>query len=481
MPLDNALDRRLGEYSQAELTKLTVPQLKALCKERKIPGYSKLSKQALVLKLVKSGITSDAGLFTGTPVAPGPQAPSGPSVPHTTSPAVAIPARSSATSTAAGGGPTSHQMNGAQSFNSLPLVRTRPSKANSTIPKPQAKSRDRKAVLPQYHQAGSVHTAQTPSSTPRGSLAALPNLVAAPVTATRSNGRADTTTAQDATVPSPSVSMAGSQSRIPVLVAGSRVLSSSSSRDATGKSSARLSLTRDPKRPRQSSKEAMPPPPVKKQRVLTTSHTPNLQSALVQAVLAPEPIAVNSKIMSVAPTDSAVLASSSTVSAKRFKPLVVDTAKLTVSSRSLAAEAVPEVLMATPHSGTSSLPKEQDLSSLDRFVASIPTLHPISMPPSLVHRKRVYRWAVILSGLDNKGRAACMLVSRAFRYAGTVTSSYKFDSLWNPLIMHIRRSLPLGVDHTPARLRRAAPARKCAQVVSTGDDEHVAISSGTRG
>ena len=105
----------------------------------------------------------------------------------------------------------------------------------------------------------------------------------------------------------------------------------------------------------------------------------------------------------------------------------------------------------------------------------------IYLPPSLVHRKRVYRWAVILSGLDNKGRAACMLVSRAFRYAGTVTSSYKFDSLWNPLIMHIRRSLPLGVDHTPARLRRAAPARRCAQVVSTGDDEHVAISSGTRG
>ncbi|KAI0755281.1 hypothetical protein C8Q80DRAFT_1095647 [Daedaleopsis nitida] len=50
----------LGAYSQASLTKLTVAQLKTLCKDRKIAGYSKLAKQALVQKLVDSGLCSDA-------------------------------------------------------------------------------------------------------------------------------------------------------------------------------------------------------------------------------------------------------------------------------------------------------------------------------------------------------------------------------------------------------------------------------------
>ncbi|KZP31480.1 hypothetical protein FIBSPDRAFT_776099, partial [Athelia psychrophila] len=45
----------------ADLSKLTVPQLKALCKERGISGYSKLSKPALLQKLADRG--------TGTPLA----------------------------------------------------------------------------------------------------------------------------------------------------------------------------------------------------------------------------------------------------------------------------------------------------------------------------------------------------------------------------------------------------------------------------
>ena len=42
-----------GKASTAtSLQKLTVPQLKALCKEQKITGYSKLGKAALIEKLV---------------------------------------------------------------------------------------------------------------------------------------------------------------------------------------------------------------------------------------------------------------------------------------------------------------------------------------------------------------------------------------------------------------------------------------------
>src|ERR1700683_3062817 len=37
--------------SPMDLTKLTVPQLKAVCKERRITGYSKLGKAALLQRL----------------------------------------------------------------------------------------------------------------------------------------------------------------------------------------------------------------------------------------------------------------------------------------------------------------------------------------------------------------------------------------------------------------------------------------------
>ncbi|OBZ68981.1 hypothetical protein A0H81_11083 [Grifola frondosa] len=49
-----------------DISKLTVPQLKALCKERKITGYSKLGKQALLQKL------APCGSFAVPPAGPSP-------------------------------------------------------------------------------------------------------------------------------------------------------------------------------------------------------------------------------------------------------------------------------------------------------------------------------------------------------------------------------------------------------------------------
>lgn len=46
------------------------------------------------------------------------------------------------------------------------------------------------------------------------------------------------------------------------------------------------------------------------------------------------------------------------------------------------------------------------------------SLKPIEMPPSLSQRKRVHAWSVILSGLSNSERRQCVLVSRMLRYAG---------------------------------------------------------------
>lgn len=40
-----------AKATAADISKLTVAQLKAICKERKIAGYSKLGKPALIQKL----------------------------------------------------------------------------------------------------------------------------------------------------------------------------------------------------------------------------------------------------------------------------------------------------------------------------------------------------------------------------------------------------------------------------------------------
>jgi len=54
-------------------------------------------------------------------------------------------------------------------------------------------------------------------------------------------------------------------------------------------------------------------------------------------------------------------------------------------------------------------------------IAPSPSFANISLPPSISDRRKVQRWAVILSGLDDSGRRACCLVSRAIRYAGRRT------------------------------------------------------------
>ncbi|KZT64625.1 hypothetical protein DAEQUDRAFT_601748 [Daedalea quercina L-15889] len=51
------------------------------------------------------------------------------------------------------------------------------------------------------------------------------------------------------------------------------------------------------------------------------------------------------------------------------------------------------------------------------LAAPIPQLTSINLPPSLAQRKRVQHWAIILSELSNAERRQCVLVSRMVRYA----------------------------------------------------------------
>ncbi|KAH9933247.1 uncharacterized protein BXZ73DRAFT_89860 [Epithele typhae] len=99
--------------------------------------------------------------------------------------------------------------------------------------------------------------------------------------------------------------------------------------------------------------------------------------------------------------------------AKRFKPL------LTNKSAAVSKSNVPLA------NTNSSLQRntESTFSPLEHPVTAVPPLSNINFPPSMSQRRRVQRWAVILSGLGPQERAACSLVSRALRYAVYVSAS----------------------------------------------------------
>ncbi|KAI6123432.1 hypothetical protein EDD16DRAFT_650440 [Pisolithus croceorrhizus] len=56
-------------------------------------------------------------------------------------------------------------------------------------------------------------------------------------------------------------------------------------------------------------------------------------------------------------------------------------------------------------------------SSTPGLASTAPTLVSISLVPNISEGRQAYRWAVLLSGLDDGGRQVCTLVSRTFRYA----------------------------------------------------------------
>ncbi len=221
----------------------------------------------------------------------------------------------------------------------------------------------------------------------------------------------------------------------------------------------------------------MPPPPLKKQRVLSFSSTPNIQRSPASATAAilkpPAPVTTTKRVP--APPVVPVAVTAPPAPAKRFKPLVVHKAKVPVS-----ASSAPMTAAASPSVPVSVLAiAEEALSSIQDFEASVPALRPITLPPSLAQRKRVHRWAVILSGLSNEERAVCALVSRAFRYAGTLMASCIRRI---PVISSAdnRLSVPLRVVYLDWTVPWPSAARRRAAKALTGDDEHVAVPPSAR-
>lgn len=77
---------------------------------------------------------------------------------------------------------------------------------------------------------------------------------------------------------------------------------------------------------------------------------------------------------------------------------------------------------------------------LDFPMIPVPIPGLIGMPPSISHRKGVRSWSIILSGISDTERRACVLVSRVFRYAGKSALRLPFRGC---LISTLRQSICL--------------------------------------
>ncbi|KAI0771153.1 hypothetical protein BD413DRAFT_476339 [Trametes elegans] len=297
----------------ADLSKLNVAQLKALCKERKIAGYSKLGKQALVQKLVDNGhcagnSTNDAAVSEVPP---------------------------------AGLEPAS--------------TGTAPALANCALPAPSA------------------------------------------------------ATAEDTNQSRPSVrgQAAKKKKRAPPI---------------------------DDTMPPSAKKSRIQSPAVTSKPASTTSHTPvaTLKTA-VQSwssghadISRPIPPAstVSTTGLTATAKPAAVIPNSTTVPAKRFKPLVIGKAK--TAAATVTVQPVRTTLAAPATTVQVHTPESEAALRYLEFPgpnAALPGLRSITLPPPLAQRKRVNCWAVILSGLSDEERAACALVSRTFRYAVYLSAS----------------------------------------------------------
>lgn len=385
-----------AKATAADISKLTVAQLKAICKERKIAGYSKLGKPALIQKLADNGYSqSDApSVAPNIPQAASSSASDLPQVTPTETVSATAPATSAPAAPAA---PSAFSVDIASSDKAGHVSGGATPTAKASAPKAKSK--------------------------PRKTAAAKSAAQAKPDTAT--SNVTGTTLSQVA--PPPSLPQ-GAVS-VDLSLTGNSLVKGSTS-GTTDAPAVKSSLTKGKKRVQRPAEGEMPPPPPKKPRI-----QPPLPSPRTAAVASRTQVAAQSTVLprrssnagdvsapirpactNAHPSIPAKPSPVPTAPAKRFKPLVVGTAKPPAARITSAS--------ATPPTKPTTTPKPKDthrsLEYLDFPIVldELPTLHAITLPPPLAQRKRVACWAVILSGLSGEERAVCALVSRTFRYAG---------------------------------------------------------------
>ncbi|KAI0324900.1 hypothetical protein GY45DRAFT_1288163 [Cubamyces sp. BRFM 1775] len=381
-----------------DLTKLTVPLLKALCKEKKIPGYSKLGKQALIQKLVEAGCSSGGSLVAAPcPLVSDSYGLSAPNAPEVIGACRPVPALPHGSMLMEGNGSVSDGL---------------PSLANSLrTPTHAQRGGKSKALIKSSSKptANVVSVSTLPSET-------VPHTGASSPSALTSDVAAQIAEQSDLVLGDSRPASSGDLYPIPS-ARGSTVTKQA----LDGKKRKRVVANEIPSsakkaciQPQTSSIE--PPQPGLQVNARTSASKP-LQSRLSVTVDISQPLHAPPAVASA--TRPTIPPSLSHALPKRFRPLVVHKSKLLPrpSARlSVSASAV----FTRPHDQTA---QPQDLATplhyLDLSISPtlIPALCPISLPPPLAQRKRVAAWAVILSGLSDSERATCALVSRTFRYA----------------------------------------------------------------
>ncbi|KAJ6557355.1 hypothetical protein DFH09DRAFT_986964 [Mycena vulgaris] len=369
--------------TEVELKKLTVPQLKALCKEKRITGYSKLGKDAIIQKLLGTAMSTASSSAAQT-AAPAPDntanipSPSEPHAPPTpTVPAgdltppnpPEIPPDSVAKPKKRKNPPASHEsltVSTSTGVFKVPAVPQRlqdPAVAHSTLPDtsstsaPPKKKKKVTAEPPTPNSAAHDTTPASTTSVPKKKkktavnvpISSTANTSAAPKKPKKITPEVPTNVVADETVPS--------------------------------------STTAAPKK-----------------RTTITAATPPKTSAGPD-VIPTQPISALNMNETV-PADVPILPT------KRFVPLVVHAKKLPVPA---------PAVMKPPSSTVAIVAKSSLVGTLYHldFPTSPPpiSLSAITLPPSLSQRKRIPRFSLLLSCVADEDLRNCVLVSRMFRYA----------------------------------------------------------------
>ena len=364
----------------SNLAKLTIPQLKAICKERKITGYSKLSKPELLLKLgttesSKTAVTLETHILKDSL--------SNASAVRIVNTSSLSPSYEIATVT------TSNQPQGVARVSEINTqYRIQPAQLTSI-----AQSAFEIQLIPQPQNSTSIFTLKRPleSLQSRSELSSSKKqkiLVTPSVLTVSSQTSNSTSSFKISETPKPKPSRSG---LVPINEATSPTRTPTLTHTVTFISSSPTSTPLEATKSGLSPQTSLPAP-----RIINTGH-------------------VTTTMLS---------------TSKRFKPLVTK-------------KYPPKPNKPTLLASTTKLRQSNSLvplHHLDCPLAHIDTidLKPITLPPRLSQRKYLHRWSIILSALPNAEKIQCCLVSRMFRYAGThlhLPSDDRKGSKINPNIL----------------------------------------------
>ncbi|KAG2039551.1 hypothetical protein BDR03DRAFT_1008877 [Suillus americanus] len=349
----------MSNSTAGDLAKLTVPQLKVLCKERRIVGYSKLGKAALLQKLTNRDNNAARGDPQPRPAISIQPISKTTSPGHTGHPAGLSPARPTGVTT------LNHTCNTQTADQDLTAT-----SAEQFLRKALPVSGPVDHLAANHHASPTVVAASSPDAPNENQSTKRPRVSAMFESAKRQKpSPVNTASICDATSSS----------------------DSTESPTATGTLKACAGLTFVTDSP------------------AAAGHLPHGSSASASSNVVP--------IIAQPRNINLVQKASTTKLQGRFKPLVFTTTPL-VAGTSVTSQRVSyndhrtdEITFTSP-----------DTFSLEVVPISIPSLKNITLPPKLSDKKRAQSWAVILAALTDQDRQTCTLVSRTFRYADPLSA-----------------------------------------------------------